>query len=69
VEGLDSHKNALNDAHGKSIHAKIFNPSIWKKQRNDDMVQKVGFDTDTKALNLLLRFAQNLLSRDRAWMI
>jgi hypothetical protein len=67
VEGLDSHKNALNDAHGKSIHAKIFNSSIWKKQRNDDMVKKVGFDT--KALNLLLRFAQNLLSRDKALMI
>jgi hypothetical protein len=67
MEGLDSHKNALKDAHIKSIYAKIFNPSIWKKQRNNGMVQKVGFDTE--ALKLLLRFAQNLLSRDRVWMI
>lgn len=41
VEGLDSHKNALKNAPRKSIHAKIFNnPSIWKKRRNDSMVQK-----------------------------
>jgi hypothetical protein len=28
MEWLDNHKNALKDAHRKSIHAKIFNPSI-----------------------------------------
>jgi hypothetical protein len=45
MEGLDSHKNALNDAHRKSIHAKIFNPIIWKKKRNNDMVKKFGIGT------------------------
>lgn len=40
VEGLDSHKNVLKEAHRKSIHAKIFNPSIWKKRRNEGMMQK-----------------------------
>jgi hypothetical protein len=67
VEGLDSLKNALNDAHRKSIHAKIFNPSIWKKKRNNDMVKKFGIGT--KAIKILLRFGQNLLSRGELWMI
>lgn len=40
MEGLDSHKNVLKEAHRKSIHAKIFNPSIWKKRRNEGMMQK-----------------------------
>jgi len=38
MEWLDSHNNALKDARRKSIHAKLFKPSIWKKQRNDGMV-------------------------------
>jgi hypothetical protein len=67
VEGLDNLKNDLNDAHRKSTHAKIFNPSIWKKKRNNDMVKKFGIGT--KEIKILLRFGQNLLSRDELWMI
>lgn len=65
VEGLDSHKYPLKEAHKKSIHAKIFNPSSWKKQRNDGMAQK---DDCSKAAcpkkdNLKQDFYQKIQSR------
>lgn len=65
VEGLDSHKNPLKEAHKKSIHAKIFNPSSWKKQRNVGMAQK---DDCSKAAcpkkdNLKQDFYQKIQSR------
>ncbi|KAH9302067.1 hypothetical protein KI387_013650, partial [Taxus chinensis] len=40
-ESSDHQENALMEPHKKSLHAKIFNPSSWKKKRNDGMDRRV----------------------------